>query len=249
MMVPRGKMLGGSSGINYMAYVRGHPGDFDAWATAVRPAGATTRCCPTSRRARASRRAATSSSTPTRTTRRAAGRVGARAGASPARASSSTPRSRPASRRGDYNGRDRGGPDGVVSLLQTTTRDGKRASTYHAFLEGEPSSAPNLDGHLPTRTSTGSCSRATPAGCGRRASSTAPLTATTGRPAAKEVVLSARRDRVAADPAALGHRADGTSSRRSVSTCVARRTRRRQAPQGPPAARAGLPGAGYRACR
>jgi choline dehydrogenase len=40
--------------------------------------------------------------------------------------------------RGDYNGCDRGGPNGVVSLLQTTTRAGKRSSTYHAFLEGCP---------------------------------------------------------------------------------------------------------------
>src|SRR5688500_11225515 len=32
MMVPRGRMLGGSSALNYMAYVRGHPADFDSWA-------------------------------------------------------------------------------------------------------------------------------------------------------------------------------------------------------------------------
>ena len=46
---------------------------------------------------------------------------------------------------GDYNGRDRGGPAGAVSLLQTTTMDGKRASTFHAFLEGKPETRPEPD--------------------------------------------------------------------------------------------------------
>ena len=45
---------------------------------------------------------------------------------------------------GDYNGRDRGGAAGAVSLTQYTTRRGKRSSTYHAFLEGEPERRPNL---------------------------------------------------------------------------------------------------------
>lgn len=34
---PRGRMVGGSSGINAMAHVRGHPDDFRAWAEAAGP--------------------------------------------------------------------------------------------------------------------------------------------------------------------------------------------------------------------
>ena len=43
-----------------------------------------------------------------------------------------------------YNSRDRGGAAGAVSLTQYTIRQGKRSSTYHAFLEGEPEQRPNL---------------------------------------------------------------------------------------------------------
>ena len=46
--------------------------------------------------------------------------------------------------RADYNGRDRGGAAGVVSLTPYTTRRGKRSSTSHAFLAGEPERRPNL---------------------------------------------------------------------------------------------------------
>ena len=46
--------------------------------------------------------------------------------------------------RGDYNGRDRGGAAGAVSLTQYTTRQGRRSSTYHAFLEGGVEQRRNL---------------------------------------------------------------------------------------------------------
>ena len=146
MMVPRGKMLGGSSGINYMAYVRGHPGDFDAWSDGGAAGWGYDELLPYFRKSEGLAPSgdivvdfdAHNTEGPLGVSVRGpvlAGRP----------ASSSRPPSPPGIPMGDYNGRDRGGPDGVVSLLQTNTRDGKRASTYHAFLEGEAEERPNLD--------------------------------------------------------------------------------------------------------
>ncbi len=145
MMVPRGKMLGGSSGINYMAYVRGHPGDFDAWAAdgatgwshkdvlayfkkseGLAPSGDITVDSD-----------AHNTDGPLGVSVRSPVLVGAQEFVEAA-AAAGIPI-------GDYNGRDRTGDDGVVSLFQTTTRDGKRSSTFHAFLEGDTEQRPNLE--------------------------------------------------------------------------------------------------------
>ncbi|HEX8803645.1 MAG TPA: GMC family oxidoreductase N-terminal domain-containing protein, partial [Acidimicrobiales bacterium] len=144
MMVPRGKMLGGSSGINYMAYVRGHPGDFDAWAADGATGWAYEEVLPYFKKSEGLAPSgdivvdadAHNTTGPLGVSVRAPVLPGAQAFVEAAVAAGI-----PA---GDYNGRDRGGPDGVVSLLQTTTRDGKRSSTYHAFLEGEAEQRPNL---------------------------------------------------------------------------------------------------------
>jgi choline dehydrogenase-like flavoprotein len=144
MMMPRGKMLGGSSGMNYMAYVRGHPGDFDAWAAAGADGWSYRDVLPYFKKSEGLAASdditidadAHSASGPLGVSVRSPILPGARQFVAAAEAAGIP--------RGDYNGRARGGPDGVVSLLQTSTRAGKRSSTYRAFLEGRASHRPNL---------------------------------------------------------------------------------------------------------
>jgi choline dehydrogenase len=145
MMVPRGKMLGGSSGINYMAYVRGHPGDFDAWAAGGATGWSYDEVLPYFKK---SESLAPSGDIVVDTeAHNTTGALGVSVRAPVLRAGQQFVDAAVAAGipRGDYNGRDRGGAGGVVSLLQTTTRDGKRASTYHAFLEGDAEQRPNLE--------------------------------------------------------------------------------------------------------
>ena len=144
-MVPRGKMLGGSSGINYMAYVRGHPGDFDSWAAGGATGWSYDDVLPYFKKSEGLAPSgdivvdgeAQNTQGPLGVSVRAPVLAGAQDFVDAAVAAGIPG--------GDYNGRDRGGPDGVVSLLQTTTRDGKRSSTYHAFLEGDVEQRPNLE--------------------------------------------------------------------------------------------------------
>jgi choline dehydrogenase len=145
MMVPRGKMLGGSSAMNYMAYVRGHPGDFDSWAAGGATGWGYDDVLPYFKKSEGLAPSgdivvdtdAHNTQGPLGVSVRAPVLTGAQEFVDAAVAAGIP--------RGDYNGRDRGGPDGVVSLLQTTTRAGKRSSTYHAFLEGEVEQRPNLE--------------------------------------------------------------------------------------------------------
>lgn len=144
MFAPRGKMLGGSSGINYMAYVRGHPGDFDSWAEGGATGWGYDDVLPYFRKSEKFVPSddipvdpeAHGTDGPMGVSIRQPVMFGAQAFVKAA-----VEAGIPA---GDYNGRDRGGPAGAVSLLQTTTLAGKRASTFHAFLEGKPETRPNL---------------------------------------------------------------------------------------------------------
>jgi choline dehydrogenase-like flavoprotein len=137
-------VFGGSSGLNYMAYVRGHPGDFDSWAEGGATGWSYSDVLPYFRKSEGLSPCdeveidapAHNSAGPMGVSVRSPVLSGSREFVEAAEAAGIP--------RGDYNGRNRGGAAGVVSLLQTSTRQGKRSSTYRAFLEGEAERRPNL---------------------------------------------------------------------------------------------------------
>lgn len=144
MPVPRGKMLGGSSGINYMVFVRGHPGDFDNWANRgadgwgfadVQP------CFERMEEVSQSNEAVID-----REGRGATGPIGVgiRSPVIPAARQFVHAAEKSGMPAGDYNGSGRYNPGGVSSLVQTNTRNGRRSSTYHGYLEGEVEARANL---------------------------------------------------------------------------------------------------------
>jgi choline dehydrogenase-like flavoprotein len=145
MMVPRGKMLGGSSGINYMAYVRGHPGDFDSWAEGGAAEWSYDDVLAYFKKSEGLAPSGDIVVDPEAHNTRGPLGVSVRAPVLPGAQEFVDAAVAAGIPVGDYNGRDRGGPGGVVSLLQTTTRAGKRSSTYHAFLEGEAERRENLE--------------------------------------------------------------------------------------------------------
>ena len=142
--VPRGKMLGGSSSINYMVYVRGHPGDYDAWAAGGADGWSYAEVLPYFRK---SEGLAVNANAPIDASAHGTtGRLGVsvRDPVMPVVNDFVAAAEAAGIPRGDYNGRDRGGPRGAVSPTQYTIRQGRRSSTYYAFLEGEPERRPNL---------------------------------------------------------------------------------------------------------
>ncbi len=144
MPVPRGKMLGGSSGLNYMAYVRGHPGDFDAWAENGATGWSYEDVLPYF--IKSEDLAPSNEITVDGDAHGTGGPLGVsvRSPVIPGSRSFVEAAEATGIPRGDYNGRDRGGPAGVSSLFQTTTRKGMRSSTYRAFLQGETEQRDNL---------------------------------------------------------------------------------------------------------
>lgn len=144
MPVPRGKMLGGSSGINYMVWVRGHPGDFDNWERLGATGWSHEDVLPCFKRMEEVFE--TNEAVISRDLRGNSGPVGVsiRSPVIPAARDFVKAAAAMGIPEGDYNGLGRHAPGGVASLVQTNTRRGKRSSTFHAYLEDAAENRPNL---------------------------------------------------------------------------------------------------------
>jgi choline dehydrogenase-like flavoprotein len=127
-----------------MVYVRGHPGDFDSWAEGGATGWSYAEVLPYFRKSEGL--APSSEVVIDAQAHNIDGPLGVSVRSPVLRAASDFVEAAVAAGipRGDYNGRDRGGAVGMVSLVQSTTRRGKRSSTYQAFLGGEPEHRPNL---------------------------------------------------------------------------------------------------------
>lgn len=142
---PRGRVLGGSSSINAMVYMRGHPGDYDDWAALGNPGWSYDEVLPLFRRSEDQQRGAD----------RYHG-VGGELAVSdlPSPAAASFAFVEAAIRSGlppndDFNGAEQDG----AGLYQVTQRRGRRCSASVAFLD-PARSRPNLGvltGALATR--------------------------------------------------------------------------------------------------
>jgi choline dehydrogenase len=144
MPVPRGKMLGGSSAINYMVWVRGHPGDFDNWARLGATGWSHADVLPCFKRMETV--AQTNEASIDREQRGSSGPVGVaiRSPVVPASRGFVAAAVAAGIPEGDYNGAGRFNPAGVSSLVQTNTSKGQRSSTFHAYLENAAELRDNL---------------------------------------------------------------------------------------------------------
>ena len=128
MRTPRGKMLGGSSGINYMVWVRGHPEDYDHWVELGAEGWSYAEVLPAFKRLEdlvPSNEIAIDQDA-----HGTGGPVGVavRSPMIPATRQFVEAAEAAGIPRGDYNGKDRFNPAGVSSAHQTNTRKGKRSS-------------------------------------------------------------------------------------------------------------------------